>query len=230
MTTIQSGIHIPAILPVMTLGKTVLFPQAILPLHIFEPRYRTMLKDVLNHDRLFAIATHAPSKSPTLAMQDTPYPVACVGIVRACIADANGSSNLVLQGVARIQLEQVLCESPYRTALVQQIHSEDYNATEQISQLRAKLFSLIRIQRKLGAKIPKDIIGFLQSLSKPEDALDLAIHSFCQSTELRLKLLETHSIVARFQQFFDFMALEIERLKMDNNLRSDMDEEQIGLN
>lgn len=230
MSIANLQIKIPAILPVMTLSDAVLFPQAIIPLHIFELRYRAMLQDVLNHDRLFAIATLDKSESKDLADKEAPHPIACVGIVRACVADSNGTSNLVIQGVARIQLEQVLSESPYRKALVQQIKSEDTNPQETLKELQANLLSLISVQRKLGAKIPKDVIQFLATLTKPEDVLDLAIHSLCPSTELRLKLLETRGIVARFNQFFDFMNFEIKRLKMDLYLRRGMSDDQIGLN
>ena len=47
-------ISLPNAIPVMTLPDTVLFPQALLPLHIFEPRYQQMLRDVLATHRMFA--------------------------------------------------------------------------------------------------------------------------------------------------------------------------------
>ena len=46
----------------MTLRDTVLFPQIVLPLYIFEPRYRAMLQDVLEGDRLFAIVREADTE------------------------------------------------------------------------------------------------------------------------------------------------------------------------
>ncbi|HTO02917.1 MAG TPA: LON peptidase substrate-binding domain-containing protein, partial [Opitutus sp.] len=49
-------ITLPEELPVMTLPNVTFFPQAVMPLHIFEPRYRQMLRDVLAADRLFAVA------------------------------------------------------------------------------------------------------------------------------------------------------------------------------
>jgi Lon protease-like protein len=50
------AIDIPKQVPIMTLRSAVLFPQAIMPLFIFEPRYRQMLRDVLAKDRIFAVA------------------------------------------------------------------------------------------------------------------------------------------------------------------------------
>jgi Lon protease-like protein len=49
-------IQVPDEVPVMTLPNLAFFPQALLPLHIFEPRYRQMLRDVLASNRIFAVA------------------------------------------------------------------------------------------------------------------------------------------------------------------------------
>src|SRR2546422_8633740 len=54
-TTLFRSITLPEELPVMTLPNVAFFPQALMPLHIFEPRYRQMLRDVLATNRLFAI-------------------------------------------------------------------------------------------------------------------------------------------------------------------------------
>ena len=51
----HENIEIPNTLPAMTLRGVVLFPSAMMPLRIFEPRYREMLNDVLSQDRMFAI-------------------------------------------------------------------------------------------------------------------------------------------------------------------------------
>src|SRR4051812_33779518 len=50
----ETEITLPLEVPVMTLPNVVFFPQALLPLHIFEQRYREMLRDVLGSNRLFA--------------------------------------------------------------------------------------------------------------------------------------------------------------------------------
>ena len=52
---ISQEIEIPRVVPVMTLSQTVLFPQAMMPLFIFEPRYREMLTTVLEEDRILSL-------------------------------------------------------------------------------------------------------------------------------------------------------------------------------
>ncbi len=62
---------LPREVPVMTLPNATLFPQALLPLYIFEPRYRQMLADALNTHRMFSVAMQRPG-----SLREAPAPVA----------------------------------------------------------------------------------------------------------------------------------------------------------
>ena len=80
----------------MTLPNVILFPHAMLPLFIFEPRYRRMIEDVLESHRMFCVAMQKPG-----AMRESPVGIAGLGMVRACVKKKDGTSNLVLQGLRR---------------------------------------------------------------------------------------------------------------------------------
>src|ERR687884_501924 len=101
--------ELPSEIPVMVLPNAILFPQAMLPLYIFEPRYRQMLSDVLDSHRMFSIALQKPGRT-----RETPSPVAGLGLIRASVANRDGTSQLVLQGVARVQLAEPVRYKPYR--------------------------------------------------------------------------------------------------------------------
>jgi Lon protease-like protein len=57
---IPQEIQIPRNIPAMTLNQTVLFPQTMMPLFIFDPRYRELLSHVLKKDQIFAVASPTP--------------------------------------------------------------------------------------------------------------------------------------------------------------------------
>ena len=106
MMNIQE-IKIPKEVPVMTLSQTVLFPQAMMPLFIFEPRYREMLSNVLEEDRIFAVAALDDREEDSETLE-TPCNIAGVGVIRACKQHPNGTSNLILQGLARVEIERIV--------------------------------------------------------------------------------------------------------------------------
>ena len=84
----------------MTLPNATLFPQALLPLYIFEPRYRQMLADALHSNRMFSVAMQKPGST-----RETPSPVAGLGLIRVSVGHRDGTSHLILQGLARVELE-----------------------------------------------------------------------------------------------------------------------------
>ena len=88
--------EIPDRAGVMVLSGACLFPQALLPLFIFEPRYRQMLAASLDGHRMFVIAMARPGST-----RETPLPVAGLGLVRASVENDDGTSNLVVQGLSR---------------------------------------------------------------------------------------------------------------------------------
>ena len=106
--------QIPSEMPVMTLPHATLFPQALLPLYIFEPRYRKMLADSLRGHRLFIVARQRPG-----CEREIPEPVAGLGFIRVAVGHKDGTSHLVLQGLTRVRLERAVRYKPYR---IQRIH------------------------------------------------------------------------------------------------------------
>src|SRR2546422_11545908 len=99
---------IPREIPVMTLPKATLFPQALLPLYIFEPRYRQMLSDALHSNRMFSVAMQKPGRK-----RETPCRIGGLGLIRASVASRDGTSHLVLQGLARVELGEAVRYKPY---------------------------------------------------------------------------------------------------------------------
>ena len=94
--------------PLFPLPDFVIFPQVTQPLHIFEPRYREMLRDVLATNRLFAVAGLNPRPVGDSDQFEPPHRIASVGIVRACQKNENGTSNLLLQGLCRVEIAEIV--------------------------------------------------------------------------------------------------------------------------
>lgn len=92
----------------MALTGVTLFPNALLPLYIFEPRYRQMLASVLDGERIFAVGMVRPDTG-----EESLFPVAGVGLVRACVEQPDGTSQLILQGLGRIRFDGFDQTEPY---------------------------------------------------------------------------------------------------------------------
>src|SRR5258707_5074427 len=102
-------------LPIFPLPQTVLFPAALLPLHVFEPRYRAMVKDCLATHKAMAIALirdsserHADEASGALHRRRHPEiaPVAGLGVIIDHAQLADGRDNILRQGPCRVRPEE----------------------------------------------------------------------------------------------------------------------------
>jgi len=222
-------IEIPREVPVMTLSQTVLFPQAMMPLFIFEPRYREMLSHVLMQDRIFAVAALDEAKDDAEVFE-TPCSIASVGVVRACKQNPDGTSNLILQGLARIEFERIVCEEPYRRARIHQVISESDGSDGTLAAIQPTLLALLQTQMRLGADIPKEVLQFLSNIQEPENVLDLAIYTLCPAGRFKQELLETRGILARFEKFERALRSQIEGLKLDRKLKGGLGEDGIRNN
>src|SRR5215217_3347905 len=116
----SSSITLPKQLPVMPLPGAVLFPHALLPLYIFEPRYREMLEHALQQHRIFCVALIKPSCADWDAAEDF-FHLATAGLIRACIGRSDGTSNLVLQGLQRVRFTGFEREKPFPVAKIKTI-------------------------------------------------------------------------------------------------------------
>jgi Lon protease-like protein len=100
----------PVRIPVFPLAGAILFPRTQLPLHIFEPRYRTMIRDALAGDRLIGMIQPRDSAEPPAL-----FGTGCIGHIEAVEELEDGRFNLVLQGLSRFRVTRELeVDTPYR--------------------------------------------------------------------------------------------------------------------
>ena len=224
----ELDIVLPEELPVMTLPNVAFFPQALMPLHIFEPRYRQMLRDVLSSNRLFAVAGLNEKLIGLENQFEPPHRVASVGIIRACQENTDGTSNLLLQGICRVEFMEIVSDDPYRRVRVRALSSEGEDPSQsEHARLRTEMARLLRLKQKLGAPMPAEITDFLGKVGDPETFVDLAAFSLCDNHVIKQKLLETLNVGARLEMFNRQLRVEIEAIKLHRKLQGGLPDSHI---
>ncbi len=208
----------------MTLPNATLFPQALLPLYIFEPRYRQMLADALHSNRMFSVAMQKPGST-----RETPSPVAGLGLIRVSVGHRDGTSHLILQGLARVELEETIRYKPYRVQRIRPLQPPPCDNVK-VDALVAKVRELLEERIQLGlpfpfpvmspgkgeskakappAFSPKEILRYLDSLTDPEQAADLVSCAVLPDASERQAILETVDVEARLRRLIHFLLAEI---------------------
>ena len=104
--------------PIFPLPNVVLFPHTSIPLHIFELRYRTMIREALSTQRLLALALLKPGWEDEYRGSPEFHPVGCLARIDAVEWLPNDCYDLRVLGIARVRIGAVTREFPYRSARV----------------------------------------------------------------------------------------------------------------
>src|SRR5262249_56090796 len=94
------------IVPIFPLPDVTFFPHTLLPLHVFEARYRAMVIDALERDRRLVVVRLRPGYEATYAGKPPVYPVAGLGEIVSCGRLATGRYNLLLRREGPVRLGQ----------------------------------------------------------------------------------------------------------------------------
>ncbi len=191
----------------MPLPGAVLFPHALLPLYIFEPRYRAMLEHALAEHRMFCVTLINPNRAEWNSVADFRH-TATVGLIRACVGRADGTSNLILQGLQRVRFASFMQASPFPIAEIEPLESEPADPSLQSEALGAKVLELYEKFKGSGRPFPEKVDRYLADLTDPEMLADLMAATFVSDPLRRQQLLEELSVNARLRLVIQYLREE----------------------
>ena len=183
-------------LPLFPLPDVVLFPQQLLPLHIFESRYRMLLQTVLETDKRFGIVRINPENGEMAE-------IGCCAEVLQHQTTEDGRSYIVSLGQQRFRLLNITRETPYRTGMVSWLEDEPVADTDQLNSLRDKVSEALNDVVQLTSKLQN------REVELPDDLPDLPrelsfwigahLDQAASEQQSLLELTDTHERLA--QQF-----------------------------
>lgn len=191
----------------MVLPGCTLFPGTMLPLKIFEPRYRAMLEWALGHDRMFCVAMVKAGIEEAETV-DHFHHIAGVGLIRASVTQDDGTSNLLLHGLARVRFTEFVQSKPFRVARMEVVPS--------ITGSKTVAESLSTEVRELCARLQadqEDAQNFMESLAKMEDAellADFVSSAFVRDPFERQVLLEERDVNTRLRRLKRHLQKELD--------------------
>jgi Lon protease-like protein len=195
---------LPQSIPLFPLPNVVLFPSMPLPLHVFEPRYRQMVEDVLGGDRIIGMTLLKPGWEGDYYGRPSIYSWGCAGRVEQWEALPDGRFNILLKGFERFHIVEERDGKPYRCAAIQGV-------TDPLGEPAA----LEEARKKVMAVIGRASDGPAVLVMQPELPHDVFVNALCQSLELtpveRQSLLEATSVLERYGRLasiLEFRTLE----------------------
>jgi uncharacterized protein len=207
------------LLPIFPLPNVVLFPNVFLPLHIFEPRYREMVADTLDSDRMIGMVLLKPGWEHEYEGRPRVYPIGCSGVITHVDRQADGRYNIVLRGVERFRIVEEDHSRSYRRALVDPVVERALVAEDRaiLRRQRSKLEALVApaIERQLEP--PGVGTGEASSTADPMIPSGMAdedlVNALAQYLDLepveKQALLERHCLRSRAESLVELLEMKV---------------------
>ena len=183
-------------MPIFPLPNVVLFPHVILPLHIFEERYKQMTADALTGPRQVAMALLKPGWEKDYYQRPAIEPVVCVGTIVSHEMMPDGKYNFLLQGHTRAEVVKEFRDKSYRVAELKRL-AETKVTEKDLSPLRGRLQAVFDNGTFLATDIGRQLRQLLWT-PLPTDAIaDLIACRLLDDPALKQALLEETDVIRR---------------------------------
>lgn len=200
------------VVPIFPLPDVTFFPHTLLPLHIFEARYRAMVMDALERDRRLAIVRLRPGYEAAYAGKPAVHAVAGVGEIVSFERLATGRYNILLRGDARVRIEsEVPSDTLYRIARARRLDDVESagDITGALGRIRSSCATLLTALDR-----PADLLDTALAEGQPAGAIaDRVAAAVLPDADLRQALLETLDVGARVTRVAGALEALVKELK-----------------
>ena len=196
---------LPPTLPLFPLPNVVLFPNVCLPLHIFEARYREMVSDALDGDRIIGMVLLRPGWEGDYEGRPEVYQVGCAGLITHADRTSDGRYNLVLRGFQKFRVRQEDHQRSYRVAEVDTILEPLSDADREAMRAERRRLETLLVPQPAGHGVdPK------MPPSMPDEEL---VNALAQYLDLEVvekqALLERNGLVDRCRSLIELLEMKV---------------------
>lgn len=192
---------LPSVIPIFPLPNAVLFPSVFLPLHVFEPRYRQMVADALDADRLIGMVLLRPGWELEYEGRPPVYPVGCAGVMTHAESLPDGRYNIVLRGLQKFRIVGEHDDPPYRRARIETIVESAPDDPSLVRLTRSRLESLLATDAGSDSPVPS---------AMPDEELVNALAQYMELEPIEKQaLLECDGILARSRALVELMEMKV---------------------
>ena len=210
---------ITVVVPVMTLSHCVFLPQQLLPLRIFEPRYQRMLKAALASNQMFAVSQLDESKISKNS-KEQPCPFTCVGRITGHLDLADGTHQIILEGLRRAKVHSISHDGPYPLLEISPVVDEDNADSLAFTREIARTLAFTEHLLSDAEEDAQTLLDRFRGLAnKPGALADAVAGHLIADTDVRRELLECLSPFKRITQVAEVLSSLAAQKDLDDEIK-----------
>jgi ATP-dependent Lon protease len=226
----EAAYRLPAELPVLPLRDTVLFPNSFMPLAVARESSVRLIDEAVSNGSLIAVFTQREA-SEDEPLKDDLYPVGTASHIHKMFKLPDGSLRIIVQGLARIRLTELVSVRPYLRGRVEPA-VEQHNEKDklEIDALQRNIKANFQQIVSLSPLLSDDLQTLAMNISEPGRLADFIASSLGSiSTETRQEVLETLDVRQRLDLLNRLLIKELEVLELGSKIQSQVQSE-VGKN
>jgi ATP-dependent Lon protease len=217
----QTDETLPEILPVLPVKDPVIFPRMIIPLMIVDEAHLKLVDDALQKDKLIVVTVlKDPDKVP-----EGPPEIHGVGTAALIVklSKADEGTILVVQGIARVEIGEIVSHEPYQRARVVRLKEVDHKG-KAIDALRTNILNLFKQIVDLSPYLPQDLVQLSANVDQPGSLADMVISALNLDRNKKQEMLESLDVKERLERSTVFLNEELEMHKMGKEIQDHVKE------
>jgi hypothetical protein len=195
---------LPATIPIFPLPNVVLFPNVFLPLHIFEPRYREMVNDALEGDRIIGMVLLRPGYESDYEGRPPIYPVGCAGVISQAQQLSDGRYNIVLRGLEKFRVEGEDTSRSYRLAHIETLMERLGEGERALVRAERRRLEALLVPQPEGRGVEN-----VPSSMSDEDLVNTLAQYLELETVEKQALLERDGLLARCRSLIELLEMKV---------------------
>jgi len=216
------------LLPILPMSELVLFPRLIIPLALWEDGAQRLIDDTLLKDKIIGILTSQTPATEVYTPENL-YSMGTAAVILKMGKTQEGAVRLLIQGLYRFKLEEMVDTEPYLQARVTPI-TETYETDLEIDAMVSGLKSMFKKMSELSPYLPTELGAMVQELDDPRVLADVTGGSLNIAKAEKQDLLETIEVKERLRKVLRLINREIEILELGKqiqaNVKTEMDKAQ----
>ncbi|MBI3635584.1 MAG: endopeptidase La [Candidatus Rokubacteria bacterium] len=216
---------VPDVLPVLPLRGTVIFPHAVVPLSAGRPSSVRLIEEAMQGGRLVGAVAQRDASEDAPGV-DGLHPVGTLIIIHKVLKQPNGTLRLIVQGLGRFRVREIIETSPYLRARVEAIDEVEPAPNIELEALTRSVTSLFEKVISLSPTLPDELVNVVAGVQGESAVADVIAASLPSlAPEARQDLLETINVRERLQKLAAALGKEAEVLELGSKIQSEVQSE-----
>src|SRR6266702_1869381 len=219
----EDRLNIPDVLPVLPLKDTVIYPFAVQPLGVGQERSIRLIDDVMRGNRLVVLVAQKSAEIEQAGPDDI-FKIGTVSRVARMIRMPDGTIQIIVQGLERVDIGEFTQEKPYLTAHVN-IKTDTQEVDNETEAIKRNVVNYFQRLVALVQNVPEGVAAATLNLEEPRQVVYVIATFMQMELELRQKLLELDSVRAKLENLSNYLSHELEIFELGKKIQTSAQEE-----